>query len=304
MESATECSVVTTPPFVSLMQAAGDVQVIVLPERSWLATVRLGMQLRGLTFDRVVDLQGNRASRLLTWVAGAKAERAGTWPGWPYTIAPAIPRYPQVHVENRLNQMAEILHLPGDAKTTITPAGAAPDRVRLWLDRHQLAGKKLVLMHAGCSQAWATKRWPASHFEAVAMHLRAAGYEMIWLGTKEEQSLNATLAASVGTDATNAFNLVELLALAAESCFALTNDSGPMHVLAAGGLPVYAFFGPVDSNRSHATGQCDRVFERELPCRPCYSKVCQLPGRTHECLAELLPDTVLVRLRLDGWLRD
>jgi heptosyltransferase-2 len=51
----------------------------------------------------------------------------------------------------------------------------------------------------------------------------------------------------------------------------LTNDTGLMHVAAAVGTPVTAFFGPtVRSFGFYPAGDGHRVFEvQDLPCRPC-----------------------------------
>ena len=294
-------SVVTTLPFVPLIELTGQIQLVTLPRRSWLATVQAGLRLRREGFERIVDLQGNRASRCLAWLAGPRAERAGLWPGWPYHISPQIPRYPLVHAETRNAELARILNLPKAAQGLKVPE-KLETRVGLWLESRKLSGKRLVLMHAGCSQAWATKRWPPAHFIQTARALADKGCQVLWLGTREEASLNRELSGHIGTDATDQFGLAELIALGGRASFAVTNDSGPMHVLAAAGLPVYALFGPIDPNRSHALGQGGRVIHRQLPCQPCYSKTCLLPGQTHDCLAGLGPEAVLSRLHADGWI--
>ena len=37
--------------------------------------------------------------------------------------------------------------------------------------------------------------------------------------------------------------------------FAVTNDSGPMHILSSGNIPIFGIFGPSDWVRNHALGQ-------------------------------------------------
>ncbi len=298
--ASNDSSIVTTKPFVPLIELTGAVQIAALPQRSWIATLQMGLKMRRQGFEKVIDLQGNRASRCLAWMAGPNAERAGLWPGWPYHIAPQIPRHPLVHTEKRNEELARLLRLP-EAKPGLLLPAALEARVERWLAGKGLSEKRLVVMHAGCSQAWLTKRWPAAHFARTAARLAENGYQVLWLGTQEEAALNRGLSGGTGIDATGQFSLPELIALGRRACFAVTNDSGPMHVLAAAGLPVYALFGPIDSNRSHAFGQRDRVIERQLPCQPCYSKTCRLPGQTHDCLAGLGPDVVLNRLQADGW---
>ena len=295
-------SVLTMAPFSSLFEAIDVGRVVAMPDRGWMSACRFGMRMRRERFGRVIDLQGSHASRWMTWLAGTRAERIGIWRGWPYRTAISIPRRPRIHPELRLKELAKLLSLPDTASAKVTVANEISERVRDWLARRNLTGRKLVLMHAGCSPAWTSKRWPVQYYEALAVRLQAAGYQVLWLGTSEERSLNSSLAAVAGIDSTGAFSLPELLALASHGSFAVTNDSGPMHLLAAGGIPVYAFFGPIDSSRSHAVGQRDRVFEISLPCRPCYAKQCQLPGATHDCLIGLKPERVIERLQADGWL--
>lgn len=292
--------IVTTPPFAELMESVCVGRVVVLSNRSTFAVLRLGLKLRREKFSRVLDLQGKRHARLLTWLAGPRAQRVGTWPRWPYHIAPDFPELH--HPEQRWPELAKVMGLPGKIEPRVEVAVKFKAQIAKWLADHQLTGRRLVLIHAGCSRVWQTKRWPAAHFEQVALRLRDAAYRVLWLGTNEERDLNVGLARTVGLDATGAFRLPELLALAQVSSFAITNDSGPMHLFAIGGLPVYALFGPVDPDRSHAWGQRQRVVDRPLPCRPCYKKNCPLPGATHDCLAGLPPQQLVARLALDGWL--
>jgi len=292
-------TVVTTPPFVCLFESVGVGRVMVLPDRGTLAVIRLGLELRRENFDQVIDLQGRRASRLLSWLAGPATERVGLASHWPNHKGADLPG---THPELRFKELARVLELPAPLTTPVPVAAERVERVRTWLRAQGLEGRPLVLMHAGCSPLWPTKRWPVKHFEQTAVELGAAGYQVLWLGARDEQELNAALARSVGVNATGAFQLPDLLALAQEARFAITNDSGPMHLLAIGGLPVYGLFGPIDAGRSHAWGQRARALDRTLPCRPCYSKKCLLPGSTHDCLAGLLPAHVLQRLQSDGWL--
>ena len=65
--------------------------------------------------------------------------------------------------------------------------------------------------------------------------------------------------------------------------FAVTNDSGPMHVLSCAGIPLYAFFGPTSAARSHALGQRQRVLVHPVPCSPCWLPVCPRAAPTPAC---------------------
>jgi ADP-heptose:LPS heptosyltransferase len=170
------------------------------------------------------------------------------------------------------------------------------------LRQQDLAGKRLVLIHAGASERWPSKRWPGEHFQALALALENRGLTIIWLGGELERDMNRRLAGTAGIDATAVFSLAELAVLGRHAAFALTHDSGPMHLLSSASLPVYAFFGPTDWQRSHALGQAGRVLVNPVPCSPCHLPVCPPQQQQHACLRGLLPETVLTRLAADGLL--
>ncbi len=179
---------------------------------------------------------------------------------------------------------------------------AAVVQVEAWLRQHGLAGKRLVLIHAGASGRWPSKRWPIEYFQELAMALENRGLTIIWLGGELERDLNSRLAGATGIDASAVFSLAELVALGRHAAFALSNDSGPMHLLSSTSLPVYAFFGPTDWQRSHALGQAAHVLVNPVPCSPCHLPVCP-PQRQHACLTGISPETVLARLEADGRLQ-
>jgi ADP-heptose:LPS heptosyltransferase len=122
---------------------------------------------------------------------------------------------------------------------------------------------------------------------------------VVWIGGEAERELNRRLSAAAGLDATGAFDFRQLIALGQRAAFAVVSDSGRMLILAAAGLPVYAFFGPTDWRRSHALGQQDRVLTHPVPCSPCHLPVCP-PDKRHACLDGITPAAVVGRLEYDG----
>jgi len=115
-----------------------------------------------------------------------------------------------------------------------------------------------------------------------------------------EEALAAHIAQAAGDTSGRLVNLANMLtipALAAclgrlDAC--LTNDSGPMHLAWAQGVPLAACFGPtVRSLGFFPRGPNSRVLETELDCRPCGlhgHKACPLGH--HNCMKDISPERV------------
>lgn len=259
-----------------------------------------GLRLRRQGYRRVYDLQGSDRSRLLVWLSGAP-ERVGLWPGWPYRITPQRPRQQRCHPFQRINEMlAAVDCAAAPARSPLRPASAERERVQRWLQSLAIAEPALVLMHPGGSRRWMSKRWGEGRFRALALRLERAGMTVVWIGGEDERELLQRLSASCGVNACGAFTVRELLALGERARFAVTNDSAPMHALAAAGLPVYGFFGPTDWRLSHAPGQAQRVLSAGVACSPCFSPRCPRRAQRGCCMSLMTPHHVLTRLRQDA----
>jgi ADP-heptose:LPS heptosyltransferase len=291
----------TAPAYAPLAAALPGLEIASFPRRGFLPMARLLRWLLARQFRVVYDLQGSLRSRIMTLLTQAET-RVGKAAGIAYTCA-ALPAGHVLHAAEGLNRLLEAGGIvpPGrDFHLPVAPAVAAG--VEAWLQRQGLQGKSLVLVHAGSSPRWPSKRWPAGYYRELALALAARGLQVVWLGAASDRELNRTLASATGTDASGAFSFPELVALARRSAFAITNDSGPMHILAGAGLPVFACFGPTDWRRSHATGQANRVLTATVPCSPCRLPLCP-PQYRHACMQDMTPDQVLARLEAAGVLK-
>jgi ADP-heptose:LPS heptosyltransferase len=146
-------------------------------------------------------------------------------------------------------------------------------RVFEWLNNHGLQHGKFVILHAGASSKHPEKCWP--YFEELAKTISQSGYKIIWAGSDTDAEKNKKLAEKTGIDASGVFSITELAELGKHARFAVTNDSGPMHILSASGIPVFAFFGPTNWRRNHAIGQAENV-------------ICAQP----ETVKEFIPDSL------------
>jgi ADP-heptose:LPS heptosyltransferase len=63
-----------------------------------------------------------------------------------------------------------------------------------------------------------------------------------------------------------------------------------MHLAAAVGVPVVAFFGPTDPGRTAPSGSPAKILDRYVFCSPCFLKECPFG---HECMKDISPEAAL-----------
>jgi len=285
-------TLVTTPAFAPIFTAWPTLAVHQTARRGLWNMVALCAWIRHQRFSRIYDLQGNDRSALLCALSGT-AERVGNHPRFPYTHHPTERWRGQSHIFDRLCAVLAAAGVTVPVRTPLLPADPATQgHIQAWLALHAIEPRRFVLLHAGASALRPDKRWP--HFAALAAHLRTAGLRIVWLGAAPERDLNAALASAADIDATGLFDIIALAELGRHARCAVTNDSGPMHVLAAAGIPVFGLFGPSDWRRNHALGQATRVIA-------CVDHVAAYGGqRTGDCLSLLTVDRVLAVLEREG----
>ncbi len=141
-----------------------------------------------------------------------------------------------------------------------------------------------------------SKRWPWQHFVEFARALRRAqpsvriailgGPKELWTAVRIHEE-TGKVHPVIGPE----LDLAGLAGVIAHLHVAVTNDSGPMHLAAALGVPTVALFGPTDPGRTAPAGRHHQVLTRNLWCSPCFFRRC--PLLHHGCLQRLTPATVL-----------
>ncbi|MBM2828949.1 MAG: ADP-heptose--LPS heptosyltransferase, partial [Actinobacteria bacterium] len=86
----------------------------------------------------------------------------------------------------------------------------------------------------------------------------------------------------------------ELMALLSRCAFLVTNDSGPMHIAAALGVPLVAIFGPTDWRTTAPWTENAKVMRVDVDCAPCRLRECD---RGHECMLGVTSEMVIAAAR-------
>ena len=146
-----------------------------------------------------------------------------------------------------------------------------------------------------------TKRWPTSHFAALAQRLIASNpdTQIILLGSKGDHVLGQEITSQAKQDAhiqnwCGDTTLDEAIALIGMCKAVVSNDSGLMHIAAALKTPQVAIFGSSDPAHTPPLSDKAKVIWLHLPCSPCHKRVCPL-GHLN-CLNDILPEQVFATL--------
>jgi heptosyltransferase-2 len=142
------------------------------------------------------------------------------------------------------------------------------------------------------------KRWIPERFAAVADRLAEEfGLRVVLTGGPGEAEIGRDIAAAMKNAPLNLIgstSVRQMMAVLSLCRLMVTNDSGPMHVAAAFGIPIVAVFGPTDhTTTSPLAGTC-RIVRREADCAPCLLRQCPTD---HRCMEAVTVDDVLTAAR-------
>jgi heptosyltransferase-2 len=136
-----------------------------------------------------------------------------------------------------------------------------------------LAGRSAPIVGVAPGSVWATKRWTEGGFADLVCALHDDGMEIVLLGAADDQARAHRIAAAAGvpvTDLTGRTDLATFVAVVDRLGVLVANDSAPMHVAVARGVPVVAVFCATTPALGFGPyGQRAVVVEADLACRPC-----------------------------------
>ena len=137
------------------------------------------------------------------------------------------------------------------------------------------------------------KQWPPERYaEAVERVSREHGARVAIVGGPGDLRLGERIAATMRVPARilcGETTLPELIGVLSRLRLLLTNDSGPMHLAAAQGVPVVAIFGPTDWRETAPVGAASRLVREEVECAPCKLRECPID---HRCMTRIGVDRV------------
>lgn len=266
------------------------------------ARYRLGGSLRDEGYERAIVLPRSFKSALVPWF-GRIPRRTGFLGEHRYGLLNDI----RLLDRERLPLMVQrYLALGAEADAPPRQRNDIPHpRLRIdagnqrrLLDELGLDAERPMVAFMPAAEYGPAKRWPPEHFAALARALDERGMQIWLLGSDKDREICARIAAlAAGTriaDLAGRTRLEDAIDLIALAEWAVTNDSGLMHVAAATGRRMIAIYGSSSPEYTPPlTGRAEIVW-RHLPCSPCFERECPLGH--YDCLRLLGAEEVLARM--------
>jgi heptosyltransferase I len=238
----------------------------------------LSQGLKKEKYDLVIDLQGLLRSGMITAATGAririgfKEAREGS--GFFYTHK--IEGGKDIHAVERYLKIAAFLGCDCTDISFPFPPSDLPSSFAL--------NKDYAVIVPGTR--WKTKLWPAEEFGQLAARLPLQSVIVGSSTDKDIASLIVSLSKGKAISLAGKTSLKELIGIMRDAKFVVSNDSGPMHIAAALGIPVFAIFGPTDPAKTGPYGRGHTIIKSGAPCSPCFRKTCD----DNQCMKSVSAD--------------
>jgi len=252
--------------------------------------------LRKKNFDKVIDLQNNRSSHLLSFLS-LSLDRYG-YDNKKFSFLlnhrikdekPAVD--PVTHQFRLLKMLGIDLR---DNRLELWPGKDDEEYVDSLLSGEWLSvDQKIIGININASKKWLTKCWPKERIAKLCEELGARNIRVVVTGTSDDAPQANALAAMVKNTKiinTCARTTVNQLACLIKRCsLYISADSSPLHIAAAVNVPVVAIFGPTDPARHMPPAKKHIIIRKDLACSPCYKPKC----RHKKCMDLITVEEVL-----------
>jgi len=226
---------------------------------------RLVRMIRSRQFDMVIDFHSFRETNLLTWLSGAqvrigmKRHRAAYW-GFCFNRPPVV-EDKRIHVAEMFERV--VAGIPSPGLRPPSPGGRGPV-LQISASIRQKQQKKIALF---VDAPVLDRIWAQERFAAVAdFAIEKLGATVVVISSSAGAELAARVRASSkhGQELLVVSNvgLPELAATIASSRLLVSNDTGPMHIGPAVGVPTLGLFSVGYPEHFRPIGPTDRYLRR------------------------------------------
>lgn len=139
------------------------------------------------------------------------------------------------------------------------------------------------------------KRWIPRRFAEVADRLAEThGVRILLTGGPGEVEIGRDIEQAMSVQPLNLIGKTgvrQMMAVVSCCRLMITNDSGPMHIASAFGVPLVAVFGPTDHTTTSPLSGNHRIVRHSFDCAPCLLRQCPTD---HRCMEAITSEEVLL----------
>jgi ADP-heptose:LPS heptosyltransferase len=153
----------------------------------------------------------------------------------------------------------------------------------------------IIAIHPG--GFYATQRWDPASFALLAKKLlETYPLKIVVIGASGDKDLVREIVADINDNrAKGRFTDIKtLISSLSESKLLICNNSGPLHLAGALGVPVVSLMGPTDPVRYCPAGKHTIVIRKGLDCSPCSKGAC----RNHACMKDISIEDVFQAVKI------
>ena len=249
----------------------------------------LACELRRGRFDLAILFQNAFEAALLAFLAGIPRRYGYSTDGRGFLLSDSIEVLDRTNLEHQTHYYLGLLRPLGIVASTAVPRlFVSESEEQLMSHRLAEAGiqptDRLIGLNPGSTYGNA-KRWFPERFAQTANRIvEQFGGRVVIVGAMGEEALGEAIAKQMPCKPvvlSGRTSIRELMAVIKRCRLFLTNDTGPMHIAAAFGVPVVAVFGPTDSTTTAPCGDDHQIVRQSVECSPCLLRECPID---HRCM--------------------
>ena len=258
---------------------------------------RLSKDLKREGYDLAVLFQNAFEAAFLAWLSGIPRRYGYATDGRGWLLTDPVAVADQSKAAHQTRYYVDLLRPLGWDGQARAPRLVVSDSESQAIEQRLAAAgigssERLIGLNPGSTYGGA-KRWLPERFADVADRLASShSARIVIVGAAGEEILGQTIAGAMRTKAivlSGRTSIRELMAVVQRCHLFLTNDTGPMHIAAALGVPVVAIFGPTNSRTTSPWGDAHRIVRRPVECSPCLLRECPID---HRCMTHISVDDV------------
>ena len=267
--------------------------------------LRLSQVIRKRAFDTAVLFQNAFEAAVLASLSNipTRIGYATDGRGWLLSQSVRLPSQPSLHQTRYYQQLVQtITKVPSDRAPKLVVTANHQVECETKFPEVFLPSERLLIGINPGSIYGSAKRWLPERFAELGDQLVAqirkeypeySSVRCLLLGGKAEEVLGMEIANMMGSQPivlSGKTSIRELMGILRRCAVLVTNDTGPMHMAQALGVPVVAIFGSTDPETTRPSGGEQSVIRKDVRCAPCLLRACPID---HRCMTGISTNQVM-----------